>query len=199
MGWSDVLEVAGQAVRAELLLWVPLSSGLPDRYRIPFTAVFLVVTGGALVVLAYTIRTTDPEPVEDRNITAKLERPDLLEGGDPANTLERMIQVASRPSTYGVLFTVLAGLMLAGFVVGGVFESAVMVLVYAGGLLLLQAFLRFGWPHVETFYGRREPEERDPDSLRFQGFSTDTLVFLTLVAAMVVGTLGLVALQTVVG
>jgi len=195
--WSDVPAIVGPAVSGETWLWVPLSSGLPDRYRIPFAVVFLVVAGGGLAALVYRIQTADPESVTERELSPKLERTDLLEGGDPANTIERIIQVAHRPRTYAVAFVVLSGLGGAGLVVGGVSGSAGMVLLFADALLLMQAFLRFGWPHVEAFYERRQPEERDPESLRFQGFSTDTLVFLTLAAAMIVGTLGLVVLQTV--
>lgn len=199
MVWRGVLPVVEPAVRAELSLWRPLSSGLPDRYRTPFVAVFLVVTFGGLAVLAYKIRTTDPESADERELTSQLERTDLLEGDDPANTLERIIQVANHPTTYVVIFTLLAGLVLAAFVAGGALESAVLALLYLGALLLLQSFLQFGWPYIERFHEGRQSEERDPESLRFQGFSKDMLVFLTLITVMIAGMLGLVALQMVFG
>lgn len=47
----------------------------------------------------------------------------------------------------------------------------------------LEAFLKYCWPYIEAFYEQRQPDpdERDPDAIRFQGFSVDSMLFTTLI------------------
>jgi len=178
--------------------WVTLSGGLADRYRIAFAGFLLVTTTAGLVWLSYKIRAADPESVAADEPTAKLERPDLFAGGDPENTLEWLIAVGNRPVTYAVLAVTLTGGGLVGVAAGGTFQSAGLVLLFGAVLVLTQTFLRFGWPYIERFYEGRQPDERDDDSLRYQGFSRDTMIFLTLAVATFVAIVGLVALEAMV-
>lgn len=174
--------------------WVLLSPLLPERYRVAFALGLLVVGFGGLLVLAYKIRTAEPE-TGDREITSNLERADLLEGGTPQNTLEWVIQVSNRWQTYAAGIASL--LVLAAL--GMYLESSVaMLALFGGALLSLQAFLRFGWRYVERFYERRQPEERNPHSLRFQGFSTDVNIFLTFLVATFVVVMVLIGIEMTV-
>lgn len=72
----------------ETAFWVSLASGLPDQYRIPFHAIFAGASAIGLGLLAYTLRSADTTSGEDDRVNSKLERTDLLEGGDPDNVLE---------------------------------------------------------------------------------------------------------------
>lgn len=174
--------------------WVLLSPVLPERYRVAFALGILVVGFGGLLVLTYLVRTAEPE-TGDREITSKLERKDLLEGGTPQNTLEWVIQVSNRWQTYAAGIASL--LVLAAL--GIHFESSVVMLALFGGALLsLEAFLRFGWQYVERFYERRQPEERNPNSLKFQGFSTDVTIFLTFLLATFVVVMVLIGIEMTV-
>lgn len=174
--------------------WLALSGGLPERYRIPFVVVFAIGSIGGLALLAYKIRSSDPEPTNEREISSTLRRENLLEGGDPANTLEWIIKVANKPSSYALLFVLLTALGVltmttdAGDAIGP-------ILVFGAILVLMQAFLRYGWQYIDAFHERRQSDERDPESLRFQGFSTDVMTFLTLLAAFFAGLMLLVALE----
>lgn len=178
----------------EIGLWVSLTSGLPYRYRLPF---LLVLGGGSamgLTVLAYKLRTADTTPGHDSKVNSKLERTDLLEGGDPENPLEWVITASDNRNLHLVIIGSTLGL---GVLLGalGYFTGLAGALVFAAVLFGLHGFLRFGWPHLEAIYDRRQPVDREADSLQFQGFSTDTLVFLTLCAIGFVGMFLLVALE----
>lgn len=175
---------------------VALSSGLPDRYRLPFAGFFLLVTTAGLVWLSWRVRGAEPNSTTGTEPNAKLERQDLLAGGDPENTLEWLIKVGNRPATYAVLAVTLLGAGLVGLAVGGSLQSVGTVSLFGATLVLTKAFLRFGWPYIERFYEFRQPDERDPNSMRHQGFSRDTMIFLTLAVAVFVGILVLVALET---
>jgi len=85
--------------------------------------------------------------------------------------------------------------ILIGFVVGGALRSVGAVSLFGAMLVLMKAFLRFGWPYIERFYESRQPDERDPNSMQHQGFSRDTMIFLTLAIAGFVGIFGLIALE----
>jgi len=196
MGYSGVPGMAASGLQPEVLLWLPLASGLPDRHRVPVALFIGVVATGGLALLGYRIRTADPDPTDDREITAKLERRDLMEGGDPNNTMEWIIQVANRPVTYAVSLTALVGLSLVALALG--WGAGLGVLLFGTALVAIQTFLRLGWPYVESFYERRQPDEQEADSLRFQGFSRDTMTFLTIVIALFVATMGLIALESIV-
>jgi hypothetical protein len=84
---------------------------------------------------------------------------------------------------------------MGGLLVLAGFPSVAGTLLFGVLLFAIQAFLRFGWPYAEAFLETAEPSHNDPDSLRFDGFSTDAKVFLTLFAALFLGviTLALVA------
>lgn len=176
---------------------VTLSSGLPDRYRIPAVGVIVVVSTAGLFWLAYKIRTADPGAATTQEPSGTLERRDLMADAKPENTFEWLITVANRPLTYGILDTVFVGLGLLSLALGGVFQFVGWILLFGAALFLIQTFLRFGWPRIEVFYERRKSGGHDPDSMRFQGFSQDTMIFLTLIAAMVVGLTALLALEMV--
>jgi len=193
MPWLPLFGLGGVTSAAVSSSWVVLSGGLPDRYRLPFAGLFLLVTTGGLVWLSWRIRGAEPSAATDPN--AKLERADLLAGGSPENTLEWLIKVGSRPATYAGLAVILLGTGLIGFVVGGALRSAGTVSLFGAMLVLMKAFLRFGWPYIERFYESRQPDERNPNSMRYQGFSRDTMIFLTLAIAGFVGIFGLIALE----
>lgn len=181
----------------EIGFWVVLASGLPDRYKIPFVLGFAGFSIIGMGVLAYKLRTNDTTSGGERNVNSKLERTDLLEGGDPENVLEWIIAVLRRRNSYIVIIGTTLGL---GILLGvmGYSGGLAGALVFASVLFGLHGFLRFGWPYLEAFYDRRQPDERDPNSLRFQGLSTDAMVFLTLFAITVFGMLILVAVQSFV-
>lgn len=148
---------------------------------------------GGLAALAYKIRTADPESVGTRAVSGKLERQDLMAGGEPANALERIIQLGNDPLTY---VAGIAGLLGLGALLEFVGVQVLPVAAFGVLLLVMHAFLRFGWPHVEAFHEQESPAETDPDSMRFEGFSTDTKVFLTLFAAVLVLVLGLILVES---
>jgi len=108
-------------------------------------------------------------------------------------TGRRVVDACDRPSVYaaGTLFmaavVVFLGMAGRGAAFGGV--------VFATTLFAVQGFLRYGWPHIQRFHERRGSDESDPTSMRFEGFSTDVRVFLTLFAAVAVAMLGLVLLE----
>lgn len=187
--------VLRQDIVPEGPFWVALSTGLSDPYRLPFVVFVAVASLGGLTLLAYKLRTADTKSTDEREVSSKLERTDLLAGGDPANTLEWVIATANKPISYALLITVLFGLGVLGLSLGR-FVAVAGPAVFGGALLSVQAFLRFGWPYFEEFYQRRQPDERDPESLRFQGFSTDVMIFLTLFALTFFGVLLLILVET---
>lgn len=76
-------------------------------------------------------------------------------------------------------------LTLAGFPgIGAAF-------LFGALLLVMQWFLRFCWPYIESFYDD-EPSPSDPESLRFEGLSSDLKVFLTLFAVTFLVLMGLI-------
>lgn len=175
---------------------IATSAGLPDRYRLPFVGVLLVVGFGGLALLAYKIRDADPGPASGRPPDSTFDPDEMLEHREAANRYERLLQVANRPETYAVI---LGTMLLAGVLesVIGWFDGQFWgVLFFAALLFSTNAFLRFVWPYFESFYDRRQPDERDPNSMRFQGFSTDSMILVTLVALMLVGMLTLVVLES---
>lgn len=169
--------------------------GFLARNREAIIGAGVVAALGGLALLAYKIRTADPESAGTRAVSGKLGRRDLIAGAEPANVLERITEVRNNPLTYVVGIVGLLGL-------GALLEFVGMQVLAVTGLgvllLVVHAFLRFGWPHIEAFHERESPAETDPDSMRFEGFSTDTKVFLTLFAATLVLVLGLVLLESAV-
>lgn len=177
------------------LIPIRTSSGLPDRYRLPFVATLVVVGVGGLTLLAYKIRDADPDGTGGRPPDSTLD-PDELERGGATNSFERLIRIVNRPGTYAVMLGTTLGAGALELVFGWFGGEVWALLFFAGLLLTTKAFLRFGWPYFESFYDRRQPDERDPDSLRFQGFSTDSLILMTLVALMLLGMLTLVLVES---
>ena len=108
-------------------------------------------------------------------------------------TGRRVVDACDRPSMYaaGTLLAVVAGAFLGMAGNGRAFGS----IVFVAALFATQGFLRYGWPRVQRFHERREPDERDPTSMRFQGFSADVRVFLTLFVAVALVVAGLVLLE----
>lgn len=171
----------------------PTGEGFFRRNREAVIGAGAVAALGGLALLAYKIRTADPESVGSRQVSGKLERQDLMAGGEPANALERIIQLGNDPLTYAVA---IAGLVGLGTLLSLVGIQALPVAGFGAALLVMHAFLRFGWPYVEAFHDRESEAETDPDSMRFEGFSTDTKVFLTLFAAVLVLVLGLILVES---
>lgn len=171
----------------------PPDEGVLARNREAVIGAGAVAALGGLALLAYKIRTADPESAGTRQVSGKLERQDLMAGGEPANALERIIQLGNDPLTY---VAAIAGLLGLGALLEFVGIQVLPVIGFGVLLLVMHAFLRFGWPHVEAFHERESPAEADPDSMRFEGFSTDTKVFLTLFVAVLVLVLGLILLES---
>ena len=195
MDWPLPSPAVERSSLIELPLSVVLSGGLPDRYRIPFVVFFAVFSVGGLLVLAYKLRTADPEAMADREITSKLERKDLLEGGEPSNFMEWVIKVANRADVYLVMIVLSFGLAVVGLTTGW-FPTLAGVMLFGGALFSVQAFLRFVWPYFENYYDRRQPDERDPHAFEFQGFSTDMMIFLTLFVLSFLGVMTLILLES---
>jgi len=161
--------------------------GFLDRNRQAIIGGAGVVALVALALLVYKIRSAEPTSPKDEAIS--YDREAILEEDDPRNLLERAITVANKPRSYAVLITVTLGTGI-GLVLAGMLEAAVGFL-FTTSLLVMQAFLKFGWPYVESFY-EGEPTGDSPDSMRFEGFSTDFKIFLMLFVAIFVVVLGLV-------
>lgn len=108
-------------------------------------------------------------------------------------TGERVVDACDRPSVYatGTLLTAGIGVVLGMAGKGEPFG----VFIYGAMMLAVYGFLRYGWPPIQRFHERREPDERDPTSIRFEGFSADVGVFLTLVAAVTVFVFGLILVE----
>lgn len=171
----------------------PPDEGFLARNREAIIGAGAVAALGGLALLAYKIRTADPASVGTRAVSGKLERQDLMAGGEPVNALERIIQAGNSPLTYVVAT---AGLLGLGALLEFVGVQVLSVAAFGVALLVMHAFLRFGWPHIEAFYERESPAETDPNSMRFEGFSTDTKVFLTLFVAILVLVLGLILVES---
>jgi len=171
----------------------PTAEGFFERNRESVIGAGAVAALGGLALLAYKIYTADPDSVGSRQVSGKLEREDLMAGGEPANALERVIQVGNDPLTYA---GGIAGLLGLGTLLSLLGIPVLPVAGFGVALLVMQAFLRFGWPHVEAFHERESPVETDPDSMRFEGFSTDVRVFLTLFAAVLVALFGLILIES---
>lgn len=83
----------------------------------------------------------------------------------------------------------------------GIGETGTLFGVFLFGAMLfaVQGFLRYGWPYVQRYHERREPAQRNPTSMRFQGFSADTRVFLTLLVATMLVVFGMMLLELYLG
>jgi len=200
LGALGLAAVGGSPSRADGQEQPEERSGTADegflaRNREAIIGAGAVAALGGLALLAYKIRTADPASVGTRAVSGKLERQDLMAGGEPVNALERIIQAGNSPLTY---VAGIAGLLVLGLLLELVGLRVLPVAAFGVLLLVVQAFLRFGWPHVEAFHERESPAETDPDSMRFEGFSTDTKVFLTLFVAILVLVLGLILLESTV-
>jgi len=162
----------------------PLTDSFFERNRTRLVGGGGVAAVGALVALAYRIRTADPESTTGGEISDKLERKDLLEGGETQNALERIVQLANRPETYAVWGVSLA-LLAAVFGMLG-YGAPLGVTLFAFMLLALQAWLRFAWPHIEAFYDSRQ-RTHDPGSFRFDTPSSEFLILATQAALVFAG------------
>lgn len=70
--------------------------------------------------------------------------------------------------------------------------GALDVFVFVAMLVAVLGFPRHRWPHVQRFHARREPDERDPTSVRFEGSSADAAPFRTILAAVTLAVFRLV-------
>jgi len=105
----------------------------------------------------------------------------------------RMVDACDRPSVYAVGTLAIAGAgVLFGRAGSGVLFAG---FLFVAHLFAVQGFLRYGWPHLQRFHERRDPDERDPTSMRFEGFSADVRVFLTLLVAVALAMFGLILLE----
>jgi len=109
----------------------------------------------------------------------------------------RVVDACDRPSVFAAATLLTTGIaVLFGMAGKG---KPFGVFVFGAALLGVFGFLRYVWTPVQRFHERREPDERDPTSMRFEGFSADTRVFLTFLAAITLVTLGLILLDLYVG
>ena len=184
--WADASEMS----------WIVLATQLPFRQRLLVTAGLVGFAGVGLLVLAAKLRAAGDEVTTDRQVSRDLERTDLKDGGDPANTLESIIWTANRWETYALAIALFFGLAVLA-AIAGLPRDLVGVGLFGGFLFSLEAFLKYCWPSIEAFYERRQPapEDRDPDSIRFQGFSVDSMILMTLIVGLL-GVFGaLIALE----
>jgi len=118
-----------------------------------------------------------------------------MPGNDAEKLLEWLSQIVNSPGTYAVLITLTLGVGTAlvfvgmGGLAGGVLFTTV--------LLVMKAFLRFGWPRIEAFHATDEPTGTDPQSLRFDGFSTDVKMFLTIAVGFFVVMMGVILVGSI--
>ena len=184
--WADASEVS----------WNVFATQLPFRQRLLVTAGLVGFAGVGLLVLAAKLRAAGDEVTTDRQVSRDLERTDLKDGGDPANTLESIILTANRWETHALAIALFCGLAVLA-AIAGLPRELVGVGLFGGFLFSLEAFLKYCWPSIEAFYERRQPapEDRDPDSIRFQGLSVDSMILLTLIVGLL-GAFGtLIALE----
>lgn len=173
--------------------------GLPADQRFLFVVGFTGVFGGGLLLLAIKLRAADGGAAADRELNSSLERRDLMEDGEPANALESVIQTANRWETYTL--SILLSFTLAAVTVAAGLPRALFGLgLFCGMMFTLEACLKYGWPYVEAFYEDRQSdrEARNPDSVKFEGFSVDTLILLTLTAGLFVAVMGLIAIEVLI-
>lgn len=184
--WADASEMS----------WIVLATQRPFRQRLLVTAGLVGFAGVGLLVLAAKLRAAGDEVTTDRQVSRDLERTDLKDGGDPANTLESIIWTANRWETYALAIALFFGLAVLA-AIAGLPRELVGVGLFGGFLFALESFLKYCWPYIEGFYEQRQPdpEERDPDSIRFQGFSVDSMILMTLIVGLL-GVFGaLIALE----
>lgn len=110
-----------------------------------------------------------------------------------ARTGRRVVDACDRAAVFVTAAFVLAGVGVASGIGG--WENTGGVLLFCAALVGVKGFLRYGWPHLQRYHERRTPEQRDPTSMRFQGFSADVRVFLTLLAAISLVVFGLMLLE----
>jgi len=162
-------------------------SGFVDGNRGSIIGVVGVVAFAALAVLAYKLRSTGQDAADGEE--PGYERGDLLDGGEPGNLLEWAVKAGNSPRSYAAMFVAAVGgwtlLTLAGYPgIGAAF-------LFGALLFVMQWFLPFRWPYIESFYDD-EPSQSDPESLRFEGLSSDLKVFLTLFAVTFLVLMGLI-------
>lgn len=192
--YSPVPRLSASAVVRAIPSRVVFSGGLSGQYRTVFVTGFLVVSIGSLVVLAYKLRARDSKAGETGDVLTKLEPTESRESDISNSKLAWVADIVYSPKIYFFIVSAPLGMGLF-FTAIGRFSDVAAALIFGSGLFSIKAFLRFGWPYFERFYERRTPDQQDPDSLRFQGFSTDTSLFLTLFALMFVGMLLLILLE----
>lgn len=108
-------------------------------------------------------------------------------------TSRRIIDTYDRPSVFAAGTLLITGI---GVVFGMVGNGRLFgVFVFGGVMFAVEGVLRYVWPRVQRFHERREPDERDPTSMRFEGFSADVRVFLTFLAAVMLTVFGLILLE----
>lgn len=168
-------------------------SGFVDRHRESIIGGVGVAALGALAVLAYTLRSAEEDATDGEH--RGYERGNLLDAGEPRNLLEWTVMAANRPRSYAVMLAAALGgwilLTLAGY------PGFAAAFLFGAVLFVMQWFLRFCWPYLESFY-EEEPSQSDPESLRFEGFSTDFKVFLTLFAVTFLVLIGLILVGRIV-
>lgn len=195
MIYSCVPSLSASAAVPAFPYRVVLYGGLSDRSRIQFVAAFAIVSTGVLVVLLYKLRTSDREADEQSEVMTKLEPSDSLESDVSDSKLASVADLVYAPRTYVVLLVASLGIGLLLTAMGR-FTHVAAAFIFGSALFSIKAFLRFGWPYLERFYERRQRDEQDPNSLRFQGFSTDVSIFLTLLVLTFVGMMLLIMLET---
>lgn len=108
-------------------------------------------------------------------------------------TGRRIVDACDRPSVYAAGTLVIAGI---GVLFGMAGEGRLFgVFVFGGVMFAVEGVLRYVWPRVQRFHERREPDERDPESMRFEGFSADVRVFLTFLAVVTLAMFGLILIE----
>lgn len=168
--------------------------GVIERNRGLIIGLGTLATVGGLGWLVYKIRAADPAETQGDAPTSKLEREDLLAGGEAQNPLERLIQLANRPEAYPVMIGVTAA--VTGLLAIAGFPAALAVGAYGILLFAMMAFLSIGWPIIEARFNGSGSTATDRDSLRFEGFSTDTKVFITLLVLLLGTMLGLIFVES---
>jgi len=169
----------------------PLSETFLERNRAAVVGGVGLAAATGLGLLVYNIRRSEPEPVGGRETDDALAGTGAADGGDALNTLERVLQFANTPRAYAAMGVAAAALTLLFGFTGPSWVA--FVFGFGLALVLVQTWLRFGWPRLEAVLKRegRSDEADEPDSLTLDGPSTD---FKILVTQTTVVTLGLVAL-----
>lgn len=174
----------------------PITESVFERYRVPVVGAGGLAAVGGLALLVYKVRQADPAQGDDQELTDKLERKDLLEGGEPNNVLEWIIQLADEPRTYVV--AVVSSLVLTGvFLAVGNFTAGVLLL-FLLTWFLVETWLRFGVPRLERRLEQYQSDEPASGSLKFAGPSTDFQVLLVQLVIVFLVILGLILLGKIV-